>query len=81
MDQYKLYEALINLFCCRTDYYLGLACPEPDGMEGLLSFLRRKITMKEFIKVKEQIFNLLHFVLVQKAWRSDVNRFIIRFKV
>ncbi len=48
--------------------------------EGLLGYLERKITDKTNDKAKEAVFQLIEFILVQRAWKVDVDRFCIGFK-
>lgn len=71
-----------NEFVLIVEYYLGLTFPHSETKtEGLLGFLERKITDKTYDKAKEAIFQLIEFILVQRAWKVDVDRFCIGFKV
>ncbi|CAL8086577.1 unnamed protein product [Orchesella dallaii] len=78
-------EQLKNIFAgnvdtSKLDSYLGLMFPEtPSG--GLLGFLRKKLGEKWYEKAKEQIFQFIQFLLLQRKWKADVTRFCIRFKL
>lgn len=63
-----------------VEYYFGLAFKE-SKTEGLLGFLSKKITKKPFDKVKEAIFQVIHYVIMQKSWSRDAERFFLGFKV
>lgn len=70
----------------KLEYYLGLTFPDSET-DGLLAFLKKAIIILEpdkkklYEKTKERIFELIRFILSQRSWKTDVNRFCERFKV